>query len=1132
VRCPGCQHTNREQARFCEQCGTKLGQVSCNRCGAALGSTAKFCDSCGTVVTPVASAGRATADPRSYTPKHLADRILSQRSALEGERKQVTVLFADIKGSMEAAEQVDAEAWHRIMDRLFTTMTAAVHGFEGTVNQYTGDGVMALFGAPIAHEDHAQRACYAALRLRSDLQATAHELKREHGVTLSTRIGLHSGEVVVGKIGDDLRMDYTAQGHTVGLASRMEQLASPDTIYVSAETAGRVTGYFELTDLGKFRIKGVSEAMGVFELEGVGRIVTRFDASRARGLTRFVGRDSDLRTLEAVLEEVLAGRGHVVGVVGEAGVGKSRLCFEFVERARARGLRVLHGSGLPHGKNIPLLPILDVFRQYYGISEQDDPRTAREKIAGRLLLIDERFRELLPVLFDFFGTPDPDRPAPVMSPEARHRQIFGVLRAVVEHRDPHAPATIVLIEDLHWIDPATETFVEQWAEAVVASRVLLLLNFRPEYHAGWMSKSYYRQIPVAPLGKEAIDEMLRGLLGNDPSLAGLAESIHSHTAGNPFFIEEIVRSLAEAGTLRGGPGAYRLATPLGKLAIPHSVQAILAARIDRLSAELKQLLQTAAVIGIAFEEPVLRAACELDEQAITAALAHLRQAEFVYERSLYPVAEYAFKHPLTQEVALQSQLSDVRAAAHARVAQAVEATAGDRLDERAALVAHHWDEAGQRAVALRWYVRAADWLGTRDPAEHTRLWQRVATLASAVENDSEITRLRLRACRQILVIGSWRMGVARDEAERLYAEGRELAKSSGDTDTLIELIGGYGARLVTAGESVDRYIALGHDAAALVTPRTSKECRASACMTLTYAYYVGGLLEQAADHCRQMFEAVEGDHAIGLARFGFSLAQWAQLQLAINQVWQGQVESARQILLTWAPQIQKSGSPESLAWILTTVPAIAFVRGESAVPGIGDARASALKAYELAERYGSHYTRTLTLRGLGMAHLAHRSWTDAIDAFESARNLVREHGTGREHIAWAMGFLALAQIGAGKVDEAYATAQESLATARRASYRLGAILSSLALAEAVRAGATKGTTELADRAIGEALASIDETGAHALAPQLLEVQARLALAGGQREQAARQAAAAHKAYLALGAPVRAAAVAKLIEDQR
>src|SRR5882672_4434997 len=464
MRCPSCDHDNRAERRYCAECGAVLAAI-CAACGASNQPGEKFCGGCGVALT----AGPATAPPRSATstPKHLAEKILTSRSALEGERKQVTVLFADVKGSMELAEQMDAEAWSEIMQRFFNILAEGVEHFEGFVDKFTGDGIMALFGAPIAHEDHAQRACYTALHLRTELARYGTEVKRTHGVGFSTRTGIHSGEVVVGKIGDDLRMDYTAQGHTVGLAQRMEALASPDTCYLTGATAALVQGYCELEDLGDFHVKGVQAAVCVHRLVGMGTARTRFDVSRSRGLTRFVGRDADMATLEAALEQAQAGLGQVVGVVAEAGTGKSRLCFEFAERCRARGMTVNEGHAVAHGKNIPYLPILQVFRGYYGITEQDDDRTVREKIAGRMLLLDEAFREVLPVLFEFFGVPDADRPLPRMDPETKQRQIFSVLRRLVQGADPRggAKSFATLIEDLHWMDPGSEVFLEQWVEA-------------------------------------------------------------------------------------------------------------------------------------------------------------------------------------------------------------------------------------------------------------------------------------------------------------------------------------------------------------------------------------------------------------------------------------------------------------------------------------------------------------------------------------------------------------------------------------------------------------------------------------------------------------------------------------------
>src|SRR2546426_448856 len=648
-----CGHLNPPGAKFCTECAAPLAR-RCAACGAEPPPTAKFCPEC---AAPMAAKPQAAApDPRAYTPKHLAEKILTSRAALEGERKQVTVLFADVKGSMELAEQLDPEDWHRIMDRLFHLLADGVHRFEGTVNQYTGDGIMALFGAPIAHEDHAQRACWAALHLGDELRRYAQALKREQGIGFSVRVGLNSGEVVVGKIGDDLRMDYTAQGRTVGLAARMEQLASPDTVYLTEYTAALVAGYFDLEDLGRFQVKGVRGPIGVYHLRGVGRLRTRLEATRASGFSRFVGRADEMAAVEAALDRAVAGQGQVVGVVAEAGTGKSRLCFEFAERCRARGIPVYETHAVAHGKAVPLLPVLELWRRYFGITEQDGAQTARDKIAGRMVLLDPQLADALPLMFDYLGVPDPERPAPRVEPEARQRQLADLMRQLGRARSEREPV-VFLMEDLHWLDAASEQFVESLVDVVPGGRTLLLVNFRPEYHAAWMQKSWYQQLPLLPLGPEAIEQLLADLLGADPSLRGLAALIRERTRGNPFFIEEVVQSLVDQGVLvRAGPAPV-LTRPVTDIQIPPTVQAVLAARIDRLGEREKRVLQTAAVVGKTFTESILQrvlgAAGEapLPAADAAAALRALTQGEFLYEQALYPEAEYAFKHPLTQEVA-------------------------------------------------------------------------------------------------------------------------------------------------------------------------------------------------------------------------------------------------------------------------------------------------------------------------------------------------------------------------------------------------------------------------------------------------------------------------------------------------
>jgi class 3 adenylate cyclase len=405
MRCSSCGSENREGRKFCAGCGAAL-TLACVACGASNQPGERFCGECG---KPLLGAARPSPppDPRSYTPQHLAEKILTSRSALEGERKQVTVLFADVKGSMDLAEQVDLEEWHKIMDRFFAILSEGIHRFEGTINQFTGDGIMALFGAPIAHEDHARRACYGALYLRDELRRYADDLRRKSSVNFSVRMGMNSGEVVVGKIGDDLRMDYTAQGHTVGLAARMEQLAEAGRVYLTEETARLVSGFFRLRDLGPFDLKGVSAALRVYELEGVSALRTSIEVSRSRGFSRFVGRADEMAALEAALGRAVEGSGQVVGVVAHPGFGKSRLCFEFAERCRARGITVYEAHGVSHGKLIPFLPIVELFRAFFRISDQDGSEAAREKIAGRMLLLDEGLKDALPLVFDFLDVPVP-----------------------------------------------------------------------------------------------------------------------------------------------------------------------------------------------------------------------------------------------------------------------------------------------------------------------------------------------------------------------------------------------------------------------------------------------------------------------------------------------------------------------------------------------------------------------------------------------------------------------------------------------------------------------------------------------------------------------------------------------------
>jgi len=1109
VKCTRCSHSNPDGAKFCAECGVGLG-LRCAKCSAELQATAKFCLECGEKVLQRAA---STASPRDYTPKHLADKILQSKSALEGERKQVTVLFADVKGSMELAEQLDPEEWHTILDRFFAILTDGVHRFEGTVNQYTGDGIMALFGAPIAHEDHAQRACFAALHVRDEIARYATEVKREHGVGFSTRMGLNSGEVVVGAIGDDLRMDYTAQGHTVGLAQRMESLAEPNTCFLTDATAALTRGYFALDDLGEFRVKGVAAPVHVHRLAGIGASRSRFDLSRARGLSRFVGRASDLRTLEDALEQTDAGNGQAVGIMAEAGTGKSRLCFEFLERCRARGMKIFEGRAVAHGRNIPLLPILEVFRSFFGITAQDDDRSAREKIAGRMVLLDQAFAETLPLIFDFLGVADPQRPAPRLDPEARQRQIIAVMRQLT-HTVNEAQPTVTMIEDLHWLDPASAEFIEHMVDARAGTRNLLLLNFRPEYRAEWMQKSWYRQIPLTPLGRDAIAELLTDLLGAHASLAALATPIHARTGGNPFFTEEVVQTLIESGHLEGARGAYKLVTPVERLEVPATVQAILAARIDRLPEREKRLLQVASVIGKDFTEPLLATVADLAPVDLKVTLAALRRAEFIHEQAIYPVVEYSFKHPLTQEVALGSQLRERRRQVHAAVARAIEQQDAAHLDERAPLLAHHYEEAGEALSAARWHKRAAEWVGTSDIAAATRHWGRVRALLGSLPENPEAARLGIEACTQLLN-WSWRVEIDADEARVLLKEGRAYASALDDRRAFFYLTIAYDRTLCSSGE-VECYLQ-----SAIENRRASDQIddigvRANGCASLCDALHWAGRFAESIQVADEGLARFPRDLPPALWGMGVNPYGVFSFWRGVTLYWMGRVQEGLDEFARCRRISEENGTPEMIGYI-TTWSAQAYFY-------IGDAErtlTSARQAEEVTRAVGEPPVLVaLSHDAFAMAHLAAGRPADAI---EPARASLATHRLlEKQHAGMSALLLAHALLGIGDLAAAEATARESIALCR---HSLRGNLEADAhgvLARVLLRRDGPAARDAAEAALSEAAALIERTGAKLLAPALLEWRAELAATLGDDAARLQLLREARQGYLDIGAPAHAA----------
>ncbi len=744
------------------KCGASVART-CVKCEAELPVGAAFCFACGQPVNGASGAEPRFASPDSYTPKHLAEKILSSKRAAEGERKQVTVLFADIKSSMELLADRDPEEARELLDPMLEHMMEAVHRYEGTINQVMGDGIMALFGWPLAHEDHAVRACYAALRMQDSVKRYADDVFRAHGVTVQIRVGINSGEVVIRGIGSDLHMDYTAVGHTAHLAARMEQLALAGTILLAPATLQLAEGYVLVKKRGPVPIKGLATPMEVYELIGVEAVGSRLRASTARGLTRFVGRHNELDQLYQALERASAGHGQVVTVVGEPGVGKSRLYWEFIRSGRTQGWLILESGTVSFGKAAPYLPVINLLKAYFQIVGQDDRQKILEKVTTRLRALDSALEPTLPAIMSVLDVPVEDARWERLDPPERQQRTLDAMRYLLL-RESQVRPLIVIVEDLQSIDTATQTFLDSLVQSLPFARLLLLVNYRPEYQHGWSNKACHRHLRIDPLPEESVDDLLASLLGTDKSLEPLKRELTERTEGNPLFLEESVRAHVEIKTLVGERGDYHLAqdapvsTSIHSSSVPPTVKTILEARIDRLSPKDKRLLQTASAIGKDVPFALLKAIVERPDDDLRAGLTRLQAAEFLYEVRLFPDLEYSFKHSMTREVAYESLLRKERIALHARAAHALVTLAAGHLDEHVERVAEHaeqgelWDtaldyleRAGAKAFALYANAEAAGFF-ERALKVLRHLPESRATLEQAVDIRFELRNALIALC--------------------------------------------------------------------------------------------------------------------------------------------------------------------------------------------------------------------------------------------------------------------------------------------------------------------------------------------------------------------------------------------------
>ena len=1061
MKCPRCDAENPAGMRFCGQCAAPLAGV-CPSCGVSNPPENKFCGQC---AAPLDKAAKPRfASPESYTPKHLAEKILTSKSALEGERKQVTILFADLKGSMELLADRDPEEARRLLDAVLERMMEAVHRYEGTVNQVMGDGIMALFGAPLAHEDHAVRACYAALQMQASIKRYAEQMQRVAGVPIQIRVGLNSGEVIVRSVGSDLRMDYTAVGQTTHLAARMEQTAMPGSILLSAETLRLAEDYVEVTPLGLVNVKGLAEPVEVYEATGAGTVRTRLQRSAARGLTRFVGRDPELDQLRQALEQAAEGRGQIVAVVGEPGVGKSRLFYEFLNSHRTRGWLILQGSSVSYGRASAYLPVVDMLKTYFKLDDRDNARAIRAKVTGVVLTLDESLREIVPPVLGLLDALADDSPFAKQSPPQRRQATLDALKRLIL-RETQAQPVLAVFEDLHWIDSETQTLLDALVESLHTTRLLLAVNYRPEYHHGWSHKTLYRQLPIEPLTAASAEELLRPLVGHDPSLAPLIRALIERTDGNPLFLEESVRTLVETRVLVGEPGRLRLAKPGAPIVVPPGVQAILAARIDRLIPDDKQLLQAASVVGKDVPFALLEALVQLPADALREGLTRLQAGEFLYESALFPELEYTFKHALTHEVAYGGMLLERRRTLHARMLELIESRPVDRLAEQAERLAHHasrgevWDKAaqysrlaGDRAAALcvdaeavAHYQRALEALAhlpeTKDSVR-AAIDGRLA-LRAPLWRGGQLERL-LEIFREVEALGT-----RHDETERLdevYSFFLQYYWAKGEYDRGIP----YGVRCVETGQRRD-----------------------SPGLQVTGHYYLGGCYQAqgqfptAIEHYQAIIDMLSGARAT--ERFGMSglpysgacalatqcLVETGEMRRAEYLVQQGErvanavnhVYSKVPLAIARGQLGLQIGRPAEVVKLLEPVVAVCrennFVgqtmraltvlghgytlegRPHEAVPLLKEAIA-------LQEAAGAFVDRALWVRTLGEAYRRAGQLEEAEATSRSALEFAQRHGE-RAQEAWVHALRG--DIAADRDD--HESARRALAEARRAASELG-----------------------------------------------------------------------------------------------
>jgi class 3 adenylate cyclase/tetratricopeptide (TPR) repeat protein len=1061
MQCPHCGKDSSDASSFCEGCGSPLGP-RCTSCGHANRVDSQFCSNCGKQL------------PMSATSQS-SDQLLRSLSATGGERKRLTVLFADIRNSTGLIGGIDPEQAMRRMRPVLDAMKDAVHRYDGTVNKVQGDGVMALFGAPRPHEDHAVRGCLAALAMQD-------AVARLGDADLSIRVGLHTGEVVVQAVENSLYQTYDATGAAVHIASRMEQMAGAGGILLTADTFNEARQFVEATPLGEQMVRGLATPVEAFQLTGLKHAPASERFRSGPRPSPFSGREREIATLESELASTMRGEARVLGIVGEAGLGKSRLCFEFTESCRRRSIRVLEARVLAHGRATPLQPVLELLRDAFGIRPDHQADLSRRRIVD-LLKSRGGFDDLVPLLLDFLGLSDPAFPVPKLDSTARKVLLLNFVRQFLHSRQ-HDEILVVLVEDLHWIDPASEEFVEAMVDAIVGTKTMLVLNFRPGLMAPWMQRSHYRQISLAPLESREAGQLLSDLLGDDPSLVLLSRNIAERAQGNPFFLEELVHSLVERGDFEGERGAYTLKGGIDAIPLPVNVQAVLSARIDRLPEPSKQVLQTAAVIGREIPLAILGRVTPLRSNELSQALWRLRQTELLYELPPFEQGLHAFRHPLIQEVAYRSLLHERRRELHGAVAHAMEAHFKDRLDEQASLLAYHLEQAGAVLQAAQANVRAAIWVGANDPSQALRTWKRVRELLLTLPSDPTVDYLRMMSSGQIVNFG-WREGISSEDAKMYFEEAKQIALVSGNIRANALLHAGYG-RVLGATGSTDDYVEKIREAEELAGESADASLQVTLKTVLCHALRLSGRMIEALAVNTEALDHVHEIDQFDRQMLGFDIEPWLIAMRGQTLVMVGRGDEARDFL----DRVIEMNSTH-LDAISHVIPHLAYVDWAWSNGDAELAERHAERAFSMAIKTGNPYLRVYAQAARGLSYIIANRVDEAIKDLVEALGFARRRKAGLENEGRILADLANAHRLKGEIGPAIATAVEAIdvATSRRA--RVAECLARIVHAMALSASGSSGTDGEANEDLNRAERLIQQSGAVIFLPLLEHAKYKL-----------------------------------------